>query len=114
MTSTLLKYVLTAILTVHLTAHMVFAEQTTSTTLKNQPNRFLNHLVKKYGSHGKISFEVIYWIIYIVYHAPMILSSIPKMICLRKNEMSLQRRFKSKVSESEIRLHELITSRLFF
>lgn len=60
MTSTLLKYVLTAILTVHLTTYIVFADQTTSTVTKRQPNRFLGHLMKKYGSQGTISFEVIF------------------------------------------------------
>lgn len=56
MTSILFKYVLTAILTVHLTKHIVLAEQN---QLKKSPNRFLYHLFRKYGSHGTISFEVI-------------------------------------------------------
>lgn len=58
MTLTTFKYALTAIVTVQLAMHIVFAEQNTSTFTKSQSNRFLGHLVRKYGSHGTISFEV--------------------------------------------------------
>lgn len=75
MTLTLLKLILTIILTVHLLSlgnSNVLAEQTTPTAtsttttstsrptvpFKRSTNRFLSHLVKKYGSRGTISFEV--------------------------------------------------------
>lgn len=61
MTSSLFKHILTAILIVHLSNECVLAEQqtTTTTTPSRRPsNRFLNHLFRKYGSRGTISFEV--------------------------------------------------------
>lgn len=69
---TFVKLVSIAIITVHLMSVAgVFAEQTTesSTSTTSKPststvpfkrttNRFLSHLIRKYGSHGTISFEV--------------------------------------------------------
>ncbi|XP_031638568.1 zinc transporter ZIP10 isoform X2 [Contarinia nasturtii] len=60
MTSSLFKHFFTAVLIVHLSNHIIFAEHTTTTsttTPKRQSNRFLSHLFRKYGSHGTISFE---------------------------------------------------------
>lgn len=69
MTSTLFKYAITAILTIHICNDIVFAAdktdptptKTTTTTapMHNPSKRFLNHIFRKYGSHGTISFEVI-------------------------------------------------------
>lgn len=72
MTSTLFKYAITAILTINICNDIVFAADktdptpttittTTTTTapMHNPSKRFLNHIFRKYGSHGTISFEVI-------------------------------------------------------
>ncbi|XP_055311077.1 zinc transporter ZIP10 isoform X2 [Sitodiplosis mosellana] len=65
MTSPLFKHIFAAFFIVHLSNHIAFAEHTTATENTSSPstppkrvsNRFLTHLFRKYGSHGKISFE---------------------------------------------------------
>lgn len=59
MTSALFKYALVAILAIYFDSHIVFAEKTLPTSTQKPSNRFLNHIFRKYGSHGTISFEVI-------------------------------------------------------
>lgn len=70
MTSSLFMHIFAVAFIIHLSNHIAFGDQITTTEhtsspappssppLKRLSNRYLTHLFRKYGSHGKISFEV--------------------------------------------------------